>query len=389
MASEFNSMEDLAFSRSFRNWVLNKDAAERVFWESWVARNPDKAEMVKYAKAVIFAMHGKAVVLSEDEIDEEVRKSVARLREAPRYIPLDGPEGRSKRWMARRGSQRAWASAALAAGLVLAAYIFYHLHAQRDPLAIFLNNHKKVVMHKQIAGDGDDKTGMEDEGLNLPDESLVKLGRFSKLYYPVDRTSGTSRREVYLQGEALFDIRRNRSAPFFVYTDQVIVKALGTSFIVHSFPLDIRPSVAVLTGRVSVYRQEDFSGPAGAGPEPTGMLLTPNQEGIYDRSTGQWTRTLVKAPQPLEKNPDTSLAFEGTPVQEVFARLEELYGIPIQYDQDELAHCCVTIRLGKESYYGHLRAICRSIGGTYEVIDGNVVVTAPGCQGRSGGGSDR
>jgi len=376
-------MEDLAFSRSFRNWVLNKDAAERVFWESWVARNPDKAEMVKYAKAVIYALQGKTVLLSEDEIDEEVRKSVARLREAPRYIPLDGPENRPGRWVGRRGSQRVWTSAALFALVGLAAYIFYHMHGQRDPLAKFLNSHKKESIHRQVAKD------KEDEAFNLPDESLVKLDKAGELFYLVDRTPAASRREVYLRGDAFFDIRKNPSAPFLVYTDQIIVKALGTSFIVHSFPADIRPSVTVVTGNVSVYGQEDFYSLAETGVEPAGMLLTPNQKGIYDRWTGRWKRTLVHAPQPLQEGQDSSLVFDATPVREVFARLEELYGIPIQYDKAGLAHCRLTLRLGRESYFSRLQAICRSIGGTWEVIDGNVVVTAPACQDRSGGGSER
>ena len=156
-----------------------------------------------------------------------------------------------------------------------------------------------------------------------------------------------------------------------------------------SFPTDIRPSVAVVTCNVSVYRQEDFYTLAETGEEPAGMLLTPNQKGIYDRWTGRWKRTLVNAPQPLRKVQDSSLVFDRTPVPEVFARLEELYGIPIQYDKAALDHCCITIRLGKESYFSLLQAVCRSIGATWEVIDGNVVVTARACQERSGGGSER
>ena len=89
---EYNSMEDLVFSRSFRNWVLNRESPETGFWESWIARNPDKAEMVRYAKAVIYALHLNTATLEEEAIDEEVRKALLRLKEAPRFIPLDSPE---------------------------------------------------------------------------------------------------------------------------------------------------------------------------------------------------------------------------------------------------------------------------------------------------------
>jgi len=67
--SEFNSLEDFVFSRSFRNWVLNRESSEHAFWENWIKRNPEKAEIVRNAKAVIYALHLNMAVLSADEID--------------------------------------------------------------------------------------------------------------------------------------------------------------------------------------------------------------------------------------------------------------------------------------------------------------------------------
>jgi transmembrane sensor len=372
MADEFNSMEDLAFSRSFRNWVLNRDAAERAFWENWIARNPDKAEMVKYAKAVIHALHTNSTVLSPDEINEEVRKAVVRLKEAPRYIPLDSPGESRRRWASLVWS--IWLAVTLVAAVGIGGYLIYRVHSHRDGLQAFLSSHKNDSVRQEVADVS------ADHAVNLPDGSFVRLGKSGKLYYTAGGGQGQLRREVFLQGEAYFDIRKNPGAPFFVYTDQTIIKALGTSFIVCAIPSLGRMTVTAVTGGVFVYRQEDFYGHPAAGSAPTGLILTPNQEGVYDPEGDRLYRILVGAPAPLDERQDTAIHFGATPAREVFGRLHELYGIPILYDEELARHCLVTATLGKGSFFDKLDIICKAIDGKYEMIDGNIVVTMGVCQ---------
>jgi transmembrane sensor len=378
MASEFNSMEDLAFSRSFRNWVLNMESPEKAFWENWIERNPDKAEVVKYAKAVIYALHINTTLLSEDEIDEEVRKALLRLREAPRYFPLEGLEGHDGRWRGLLRSRRFWVGAVLVAAIGTGGFFFYRAHSHRDVLQTFLSGHTKEGVHEQVANAIDDQT------FNLPDGSLVRLGKNSKLYFPAEWVPGRTRREIFLEGEAFFDIRKEPGVPFYVYTGQIITRVLGTSFVVHSNPADVRTTVTDVTGRVSVYRQEDFySRSAESGP--AGIILTPNQEVVYDRGEDGLHKTLAAMPEPLGDKQDSLLVFQQTPIRQVFAQLQELYGIPIQFDQEALDSCSLTIVMSNQSFYDKFNLICKAIGGSYEVIDGNIVVTSRGCKGDGAG----
>lgn len=371
MSFEFNSMEDLAFSRSFRDWVLNRDSAENGFWENWVARSPEKAEMVKYAKAVIYALHLDRAVLSEDEIDEEVRKALLRLKEAPRYIPLEGLETRGGRLGGMFRSRGVWAAAALLSGLCVAGYMFYRIHIHRDVLRSFLAGHKNELVRQQVA-DAD-----EDQTFNLPDGSLVRLGKSSKLYF-TDWDSG--RRDVFLEGEAYFDIRRNPASPFYVYTGQAVTRALGTSFVVHAFPAEAKMTVAVLTGKVSVYRADDFPVPVPMRRDSAGVIVIPNQVAVYDRENDRFRKTLVEQPEQLGENPDTNLVFRGTPIRQVFGRLRDMYGIPIQYDEIAVDSCTLSATMGNKSFYEKLSVVCKAIGATYQEMDGNIVVTAAGCR---------
>jgi transmembrane sensor len=364
---ECNSMEDLIFSRSFRNWALNRESPEAAFWESWIARNPDKAEMVRHAKAAIYALQLNPSTFSEDDIEAEVQKAFRRLKEAPRYFAdnSESPGGRRPRYLVR--PHRFITAAALFLGICLAGYLFYRINLpkQRNAFQSFLASHGSNPVREQTGG------AFSDQVVSLPDSSTVRLAHGSKLYY--------AGREVYLEGEAFFDIRKNASRPFYVYTGQLITKVLGTGFLVRSLSSDQTTTVIVRTGKVSVIREDDFYAHSASGGGTGGIILTPNQEVVYDGERHQLNKTLTDKPERLSTVPDTAIVFHGTPVSRVFKWLQELYGIPIVYDEDLISSCSLTATLGNDSFYDKLHIICKTIGATYEVIDGNIVVTAPGC----------
>jgi ferric-dicitrate binding protein FerR (iron transport regulator) len=368
---ECNNMEDLVFSRSFRNWVLNRESSETGFWENWIARNPDKAELVRYAKAVIYALHLNTATLSEEVIDDEVRKALLRLKEAPRYIPLDGPDGQPGRGWARGPRPRRFMVAAtLFLAIALAGFLFYRtgIHPHRDGLQSFLAGHKSDPVPQQAVD------ALTDQTISLPDGSVVRLTKGSRLYYSAKLAGGS--REVFLEGEAWFEIKKNAPRPFYVYTGQVITKVLGTGFIVRSLSSDSVTTVTVRTGKVSVYREDDYFSPSAEKGEPAGIILIPNQQVVYDREKDRLYKTLAASPERLAETPDTPLVFQGTPVNQVFGRLQQWYGIPIVFDEEAVSSCSLNATMGeKDSFYERLNMICKAIGASYEDIDGTIVVT--------------
>ena len=396
--SEYETMEELVFSRSFRNWVLDKDSPDAGFWDDWVTRHPERLEMVHHAKAVIYALQLNLKRLSDEEIDSEVQKALQRLKDAPREIPDEPPfhprrPGGRSRWSLRPRRlpgatpfsgryARPLEWAALFCGICLVGYFLYRqvTPRHRDVLQSFLSSHSKEPV-RQKTGDS-----TKDKALLLPDGSKAWLTTGSKLYYSDRLPTANGKREVYLDGEAFFDIKKNAARPFYVYTGHVITKVLGTSFRVRAWRSDPKTTVIVRTGKVSVYREEDFYTHASGNSEPGGVVLTPNQEIIYDHDREGENRRLNKT---LSDNPellagrgaaDTAMAFSGTPIKEVFRRLQNAYGIPILYDEETVASCSLFATMGNESFYDKLNIICKAIGASYEMIDGNIVVTAPGCK---------
>jgi transmembrane sensor len=386
----YDSMEDLVFSRSFRDWVLNRDSPDAGFWESWVARNPDKQQLVHHAKAVIYALQPGLKKLSDEEIDTEVQKALQRLKDAPRLLPEEAVPGEERSFFSRRLAgatpfsgryARSLEWAAVFTGVCLVSYFLYRMvtPGHRDVFQSFLTTHK-TDPPRRVNGDT-----LINHTIILPDGSSAWLAQGAKLYYS-PRISASGRREVYLEGEAFFTIKKDAVRPFYVYTGHVVTKVLGTSFRVRAWPSEPRTTVIVRTGKVSVYREEDFYAHLTGGNESGGVVLTPNQEIVYDREgeDHRLNKTLTANPERLaEVNTtpaDSAMAFAGTPVSHVFKRLQQLYGIPILYDEEAVSSCTLFATLGNESFYEKLNIICKAISASYEVIDGNIVVTAPGCK---------
>ncbi|MDU1903339.1 MAG: FecR family protein [Dysgonomonas sp.] len=83
----------------------------------------------------------------------------------------------------------------------------------------------------------------------LNDGSIVYLNGATRLSYP--EYFDKAKREVYLQGDAFFDIQRNPEKPFIIETQLVQVEVLGTSFNLRSKD-DSSFSLSVLQGEVRV-----------------------------------------------------------------------------------------------------------------------------------------
>jgi ferric-dicitrate binding protein FerR (iron transport regulator) len=97
-------------------------------------------------------------------------------------------------------------------------------------------------------------TQRNDEGIaslvkTLEDGSVVYLAGKSSLQYPIHFSS--DKREVLLQGNAYFDVARNKARPFVIKTKKVLIEVLGTAFNVRS--VDGRPfELSVNRGKVRV-----------------------------------------------------------------------------------------------------------------------------------------
>lgn len=209
----------------------------------------------------------------------------------------------------------------------------------------------------------------------LSDSTEVVLSPHSKLSYP-SQFSDTAR-VVFLTGEARFSVT-HQGQPFMVRTEEMVTRVLGTQFVVSAYKKEKKFTVQVLSGKVSVYRAETSQ--EKVTKEVNGLILTANQAAIFEKDLHHLTKTLVANPTVITKiSTGEESRYDEVPLPDILHDLERSYGIGIQYNEQNLVPCKITATLGNESLYQKLDMLCKTVSASYQIVDGQIVISGKGC----------
>lgn len=157
--------------------------------------------------------------------------------------------------------------------------------------------------------------------LYLEDSTFVTINAGTTLIYP--RHFGKGQRNVYLIGEANFDVTSDKSRPFTVETQYINVTALGTKFNVQAYP-DAHTSSAILEEGLTRVEVVDMTSKASGQT----YMMAPNQSLVYDKGTGTVSLTEVNAERRLSWA-QGNLIFEGADFKTILQALERKYDVSI------------------------------------------------------------
>ncbi len=92
--------------------------------------------------------------------------------------------------------------------------------------------------------------------IQLSDGTWVWLNSGSKLRFPQHFTNASKSREVFLEGEAFFDVTKNAQKPFIVNAGTINIEVLGTRFNLSAYGSDDAIATTLVEGAVNVYETE-------------------------------------------------------------------------------------------------------------------------------------
>ena len=220
----------------------------------------------------------------------------------------------------------------------------------------------------------------------LSDGSKVTLSPNSSLHY--DKTFATDKREVFLEGEAFFQVTKNPSKPFLVYYHNIVTKVLGTSFRINTNETTGNVEVAVSTGRVQVFENMKLAQNKTIAAQ-TNTIVTPNQKAVFEEANHAFKNGIVDKPlliqhsdtlkNNLEIINENKLIYNQENLGLVLQQIQSLYGIEIVVESTNLYNCSFTGDISNLDLFSVLKIITISTNSTFEVSGTKILIQGKGC----------
>ena len=185
--------------------------------------------------------------------------------------------------------------------------------------------------------------------LLLPDKTKIYLNAGTSLRYP-DQFSG-DQREVFLSGEAYFEVASDSLHPFIVHTEEVAIRVLGTAFNVNAYPDEAWVKTTLVKGRVETRYGNSC------------QVMMPGTQLAYNRET-RTAKYLPVNTQQYTSWKDGFYDFEDMPLGELMQIFSRWYNIKIEFADPALK----TIRFsGRLKRYDDLKPLFNMLEYTRDV----------------------
>ncbi|WP_026768497.1 FecR family protein [Asinibacterium sp. OR53] len=357
-------IEDLLADESFINYCKRTSQRDVAHWESYIQDHPYYATIIEQARNRFLELFNAFAAADMDEQETLLKNRLAAADPAP-VIHIQKQEHRRKTIFSP-----AFQLTAAVVILALAVYYFNFIS----------NNHTPKESAKQFA-----TAYGERKNFQLPDGSFVVLNGGSKI--KITDAYGVKARDIYLEGEAFFDVKHNKELPFIVHTSAMDVKALGTAFNVKAYPGEKMTEASLVRGLVEVTLKDK---------ENRKVLLHPNQKVQWQlpgatpgnknnelATTDKKAVVTDKLVQGLTKTnrdeiieiawTENKLIFTDETFENIAVLLERWYGVKIEFADVTIMNYRFTGIFEKEGLRAVLSFLKESRHFNYEFIPGDTL----------------
>jgi len=334
---ELYTTDDFVLDKEFAHWVLFPNTAEDSFWMSFQTSHPEKADLIKEAALIINALKPIDPEIPEEKLDQIFRKIKYRHNTRRKVISLTVKYAAAVAFLLTIGTTL-WFSVKTNDPFPIEA----SLNSPQKGKVILSNGSvrefetEKTIIKQTATGKiainndtvnvaAQEKTN-NNPGLNqviipygkrseitLADGTHIWLNSGSQLSYP-PRFDDKSR-EVYLSGEAFFEVAPDKTKPFYVITSDFKIRVLGTKFNVSAYKEDQTTQTVLLEGKVSAGKNAFLA---------ETVDLSPGERLVYDKKDENIRKDQVDV-NLYASWINGYLLFENEPTTAVFKKLERYY----------------------------------------------------------------
>ncbi|RYY70608.1 MAG: DUF4974 domain-containing protein [Chitinophagaceae bacterium] len=315
------SLADLLENPDFVAWATAPDANLDSYWQSVMAKHPKLTPAIEQGKKLMFSMQFDKVLMDSGEhasLWAEIARRTVLKEQNKMVLPV---------W------SRTLAAAMLVFAFFCASFYFY------------ANRYITIS-----TGFGQTKEAV------LPDGSIVLLNANSSVRY-ANNMHENGARELWLDGEALFDIKHlhrfgrvKKQQLFIVHAGKAEIEVLGTTFNVRNRREKVE--LALLKGKVAI---------SVSGSDSPSLIVAPGQQTLYDLRRD----TLVREDGNIKATTawkDGMLVFDDLSAEELFGQLEDSFGYRPMFEKPSLKKKRISGTFASGNYDHLLKAIGLSLG---------------------------
>lgn len=310
-----NAVKDLVLNPGFRKWVLHPNRESDKIWNNYLANNPTAVTDVELARELLLELFSNQYPLQESEFREiwnQIKTGTEKednLAKDQKVIPINKFSKSNQRKFGKfDGLGWIWRIAVILTVTVGLGF----LASKKIEMRPMAEQPLPVKFKEYNAPPGVKST------ITLGDGTKVLLNSGSSLRYKGDFSQ--EKREVYLKGEAFFEVYPDLERPFSVITEGASTTALGTSFNIMAYK-DENLLISLVTGKVEVAVKDEVGDPIIL--EPRESLKIPSERGgitkvrYNEDEVMGWTRKLI--------------VFNNTELSEAIRVLENWYGVTFHF----------------------------------------------------------
>jgi len=323
------TVEGLLKDESFISYCLRKNERDVRYWESFIRDHPEKKELIEEAvqeyRLLFTALASADLKEQLDDLQKRVENEQAPV------VVLNRNALRRRRFLQ-------WTAAAAVLIMIAAGGYLYRRSLPSHPL-------------QTAAADYTCKHG-ERKSFQLPDGTQVMMNAGSEL--SLNNSYGKNTRDVFLKGEAFFEVQHNTAIPFIVHTSSMDVKAVGTAFNVRSYNDESKTEAVLIRGLVEVTLKKDNNRKLLLHPDEKVMWVE-NKTDNEAHVNASASPTIVKPVKKLDNGSikevawlQNSLAFDDETFEEIAAQLSRWYNVNIQFESDDLKQYHFTATFKRE-----------------------------------------
>ncbi|RNC63987.1 FecR family protein [Proteiniphilum sp. X52] len=201
----------------------------------------------------------------------------------------------------------------------------------------------------------------EDARIFFQDGTEVFLNADTKIRYP--NRFGLRKREIYLEGEAYFNVASNRGRPFVVRAQHTETEVVGTSFNVRAYGNSNTIEVVLDEGRTAFHVHQNS------------YPMLPGQKIEYDKSTGRITLRNLINPSNASLWKKNVLHFYDTPLAEVMKELERRFDVQFQVQDAAALNYSYTLTTRQPGIENVLKEL-QKISPVKFVVEGDTVTVS-------------